>query len=90
MKDQEAYKQAKRRLQLQRSFKTHVAVYAGVILLLLIINLSTSSDYLWVKWPAFGWGIGLIFHALNAYVFPGKSTITDEMIREEMEKTEYR
>ena len=89
MNDKEAYQQAKRRVKLKREFKTHLAVYAGVILLLLIINLSTASDNLWVKWPAFGWGIGLFFHALNAYVFPDKDTITDEMVRKEMEETDY-
>ena len=86
MNNQEAYQQAKKRLQIRLGFKIHLAVYIGVILLLLIINLSTSNDYLWVKWPILGWGIGVIFHALNAYVFPGKTSITDEMIRKEMEK----
>ncbi len=88
MKNQEAYQQAKKRIQLKLGFKIHFAVYVGVLLLLLIINLSTSNDYLWVKWPAFGWGIGIFFHALNAYVFPSNTTITDEMIRREMENTD--
>ncbi len=86
MNDQVAYEQARKRVQVKLGFKIHLAIYIGVILLLLIINLSTSSGYLWVKWPIFGWGIGIIFHALNAYVFPGHTTITDEMIRKEMEE----
>ena len=89
MKNNEAYRQAKKRVKLKLGFKNHVAVYVAVNLLLLIINLSTSSDYLWVKWPVLGWGIGLFFHGLNAYVFPDRNTITDEMIRKEMEKTDY-
>lgn len=87
MTNQEAYQQAKERIQLKLGFKIHLAVYIGVTLLLLIINLSTSSDYLWVKWPIFGWGIGILFHGLNAYVFTGSTRITDEMIRKEMERT---
>jgi len=87
MKNQEAYQQAKKRVQLKLGFKIHLAVYVGVIFLLLFINLSASNDNLWVKWPAFGWGIGLFFHGLNAYAFPNKTLITDEMIRKEMEKT---
>ena len=85
MKTKEAYQQAKKRVQ----FKIHLAVYVGVNVLLLIINLSTPGDYLWVKWPILGWGIGLLVHGLNAYVFPDKTTIRDEMIRKEMEKTDY-
>lgn len=86
MKNQEAYQRAKKRVQVKLGFKTHLAVYLGVILLLLTINLNTSSEYLWVKWPILGWGIGVFFHGLNAYVFPDKTRITDEMIRKEMEK----
>ena len=87
MKNQEAYQKAKKRIQLKLGFRIHLAVYLGVTLLLIIINLSTSSEYLWVKWPILGWGIGVIFHGLNAYVFPDTNIITDEMIRKEMEKT---
>ena len=89
MKNKEAYQQAKKRAQLRLEFKKHLAIYVGVNLLLLIINLSTSSDELWVKWPILGWGIGLFFHGLKAYVFPDKTTVTEEMIREEIEETDY-
>ena len=87
MNNQEAYQQAKNRIQKKLAFRIHLAIYVGVNLLLLLINLSTSPDNLWVKWPILGWGIGIVFHGLNAYVFPGASTITDEMIRKEMEKS---
>ena len=87
MHNQEAYQQAKNRLQIKLGFRNHLAVYIAVILLLTIINVSTTNDYLWVKWPILGWGIGVLFHGLNVYVFPERETITDEMIRKEMEKT---
>ncbi len=86
MKDQEVYQQAKKRVQVKLGFKIHLTVYVGVSLLLLIINLSSSNDYLWAKWPILGWGIGVFFHGLTAYVFPNSTTITNEMIRKEMEK----
>ena len=35
-----------------------------------------------------GWGIGVLFHGLSAYVFPNYSAITDELVRKEMEKTD--
>jgi len=87
MNNQEAYQQAKKRLQLKASFKVHLAVYFAVITLLFVINLNTSTEYLWAKWPMMGWGIGLLAHGLSAYVFTGNSGITDEMIKREMEKT---
>ncbi len=88
MKNDQAYQQAKKRVQLKLEFRNHLAVYVGVNLLLLIINLSTSSDYLWVKWPVLGWGIGLFFHWLNAHVFPNNNIIPEEMIKKEMEKAD--
>ena len=88
MENQDAYQQAKKRVQVKLGFKNHLIVYVVVSSLLLIINLSTSNDYLWAKWPIMGWGIGVLFHGLSAYVFPSYSAITDEMVRKEMEKTD--
>ena len=89
MKNDKAYQLAKKRVHLKLGFKKHLAVYVGVMLLLLFINLYSSSDGLWVQWPAFGWGIGLFFHGLKAYILPNSETIADEMIIEEMENEEY-
>ena len=89
MINEEAYQEAKRRVQLKAGFKKHVAVYVGVNLMLLIINLSTASDQLWFLWPLLGWSIGLLMHGLKAYVLPGSTTITDEMIRAEMEESDF-
>lgn len=85
MENQDAYEKAKERVAAKIGFKIHLAVFVIVILGLVAINFTTSPDYLWVKWPIFGWGIGIIFHALNIYVFPNKTAITEEMIRKEME-----
>ena len=50
-----------------KSFYTHAIQYGLVMLLLLVINLMTNPDYLWVIWPAMGWGIGLLIHGLNVF-----------------------
>lgn len=42
-----------------KSFYTHALQYGVVMVGLLILNLLTSPDYLWVIWPALGWGIGV-------------------------------
>ena len=67
-------------------FYIHLAVYVGVNILLIIINLLTSSQYLWFRWPLIGWGIGILFHALGVFVFSGGSAIKEEMIQKEMKK----
>ena len=86
MEDQEAYKRAMKRVEAKFGFKIHLAIYVAVSILLLIIHFSSSTEYFWVKWPIMGWGIGVIFHALGVYVFSGRSMVTEEMIKKEMER----
>ncbi|NKB63690.1 MAG: helix-turn-helix domain-containing protein [Gammaproteobacteria bacterium] len=50
-----------------KGFYNHVIQYAAVMLLLLVINLFTSPGYMWVVWPALGWGIGVLIHGANVY-----------------------
>ena len=86
MENQEAYQRAKKRVHAKFGFYIHLTVYIAVSILLIIINLSTSSQYLWFKWPLLGWGIGVFFHALGVFVFSGRSVITEQMIQKEMKK----
>lgn len=91
MNNQDAYKKAKERVEAKFGFYIHLSVYVAVNLLLIIINLSTPSEGLWFIYPLLGWGIGLIFHALNVFVFAGKGPlITEEMIEKEMNKESFR
>jgi len=86
VENQEAYQRAKRRVESKYGFYRHMVIYAAVSILLIIINFSTSADYLWVMWPLIGWGFAVFLHALRVFVFPGGSIITEEMIEEEMRK----
>ena len=86
MENQEAYQRAKRRVEAKFGFYIHLSVYIGVNILLMIINLSTSSQYLWFKWPLMGWGIGVFFHGMGVFVFSGRSAIKERMIEKEMKK----
>ena len=86
MENQEGYQKAKKRVEAKVGFYIHLAVYVGVNILLIIINLVTSTQELWFKWPLMGWGIGLFFHALGVFVFTERSSIKEPMIRKEMEK----
>ena len=86
MESQEAYQRAKERVEAKIGFYIHLAVYVGVNVLLIIINLSTSTQYLWFKWPLLGWGIGLFFHGLRVFASLRGSSIKEKMIEKEMRK----
>jgi 2TM domain len=86
MENQEAYLIAKKKVEARIGFYLHLAAYVVVNILLIIINLSTSTQYLWFKWPLIGWGIGVFFHALGTFVFSGGSVIKERMIEREMKK----
>ncbi|WP_263769496.1 helix-turn-helix domain-containing protein [Propionivibrio soli] len=61
--EQEAFEYVRR----LRRFYLHVFRYVVVNLVLLAINLITSSHSLWVLWVAGGWGIGLLLHASRVF-----------------------
>ncbi len=50
-----------------KGFYSHFITYGAVMGLLLAINLFVSPEYLWVMWPALGWGIGIIAHGLGVF-----------------------
>jgi sterol desaturase/sphingolipid hydroxylase (fatty acid hydroxylase superfamily) len=35
----------------------------------------------WAVWPTIGWGIGLLFHFIGAYVAPRANSVEDEYNR---------
>ena len=67
-------------------FRIHVFTFIAVIVLLAIINLLTSPEYLWFIWPMLGWGIGIVVHALRVYFSSGESSLKERMIQNEMNK----
>ncbi len=48
-----------------RGLYGHASSYIVVNAGLVVVNLLTSPDYLWVVWSLFGWGIGLGSHAIG-------------------------
>ena len=67
-------------------FYIHLSIYIAVNIVLILINLRTSPQYIWFKWPLIGWGIGVFFHAMGIFVFTGKSAIKEQMIEKEIMK----
>ena len=80
----DAYEKAKRRVKAKVGFYRHLTIYIAVCALLIAINFSTSTEYLWFIWPLMGWGLAVLLHALRVFGFVGESSITEQMIEKEM------
>ncbi len=86
MENNEMYRKAEARVKEKMDFYIHFAVYCVVMALLVFINVTTSPEYFWAKWPLLGWGIGVLFHGLNTFLLNGNSSIKKRMIEKEMER----
>ncbi len=84
-KDREIWKLAKKRV----SFKRHLATYLVINTFFWIIWFLTdhkkddmeSGGIPWPIFPMLGWGIGIMFGFLNAYVFTKHDAIEKEFNR---------
>jgi hypothetical protein len=65
------YEEARRHAQRVRGFYTHALVYGVVNAGLFALNLLASPGRLWFGWTTFGWGIGLLAHAVSVFAFGG-------------------
>jgi hypothetical protein len=61
---------ARRRLAAEKGFYVHLATYVIVIGCLVLINAITGSRW-WFVWPALGWGVGILVHALATFGLVG-------------------
>jgi len=50
-----------------KGFYYHIFSYVLVICGLFVINYLSNPGYIWAWWPALGWGLGLISHAINLF-----------------------
>ena len=66
------------------SFKYHLATYIIVNSFFWVLWLFSDREFSgdhhfpWPIFPLFGWGIGLAFHFLGAYVFPKDNSVERE------------
>ena len=65
--DQERYLKAQKKVYEIKMFYENLFSYIGVNIILIIINLLTSPQYLWFFWPLLSWEIGVIFHAMSVF-----------------------
>lgn len=77
--------QAVKSLNAKRDFKSHLATFIGVSILLVVIwALTGTENFFWPVFPILGWGIfGVIPHWWSVYKSKG---ITEQQIQEEMKK----
>lgn len=79
-RDPELWAIAKRRA----GFKTHLGTYIVVNGFLWAIWFFSDSNpkfdgkFPWPIWSTLGWGIGLLFHFLGAYVYPRETSTEKE------------
>ena len=78
----------KKKVESIKGFYGNLTSFIIVNIILIIINLWTSPQYLWFFWPLLWWGVGVVFHGLNVFeVFPvlGKDW-EERKIKELMDK----
>lgn len=62
------YIKAKERVEVLKKFYANLWTYIMVISALALINYLTNGfRYMWFLWAAFGWGIGVLFHAIGTF-----------------------
>ncbi len=59
--------EAFRHVRRLRRFYMHLFRYVVINIGLVIINLITSPNHLWVLWVIGGWGLGLLSHAMSVF-----------------------
>lgn len=79
-KDPELWEIAKKRA----GFKSHFITYLVMVPFFWLVWWFTGAhtggrmDWPWPVWPTLGWGLGVFFHYLGAYVFHKESSVERE------------
>jgi len=87
MSHSDQYAMARRRAEAKYGFFVHAAVYAAVMVLLVIVNLVTSPGDLWFIWPLFGWGFAVALHGLRVFVLADRNDILDALTERELRQS---
>lgn len=75
---------ARKRVKLRRDFGMHLVLYLCVNAMLVGIWAITGRGYPWFLWPLFGWGIGIVAHALATameFLLPEERAVERELRR---------
>jgi hypothetical protein len=72
--EEELRQLAHRRVENRQGFIIHAVLFVAVNFALYGIWRLTGAHYPWFLWPLFGWGIGLVGHALSLAFGPGSAS----------------
>ena len=86
MSEEELYREARKRVEEKKGFFMHLAVYICVNIFLVIIWAVTGDGFPWFVFPLGGWGIGILFHFLEVFVFTRQTEWEKREIEKEVEK----
>ena len=86
MDEEKAYERAKERVEEKVGFISHLAAYIILNAFLFFLDYRQDKTIDWAYWPLIGWGIGLLFHGLNTFVFGEGSAWKERMIKKEMDR----
>jgi hypothetical protein len=64
--DHERLARARRRVEAMKGFYIHLSIFVLVLAGLFIVNAVSGGSW-WVLWVFFGWGIGVVAHALAVF-----------------------
>jgi multidrug efflux pump subunit AcrB len=84
MTNMDEYARARKRAEAKYGFFVHAAVYATVMVLLVIINVLTSPETIWFIWPLIGWGFAVALHGMRVYLLADKSVVLDTLTEREL------
>ena len=77
-KDRELWKIAKKRVGFRRHLGTYIIINTMFWFLWWFTDTHTEESFPWPVWPMLGWGIGLAFSYLDAYVYTKGDAIEKE------------
>ncbi|HEQ79048.1 MAG TPA: 2TM domain-containing protein [Euryarchaeota archaeon] len=90
MNEESRRKQVEERVESMIGFYKHLAAYVVVNLMLFFIWLWTyffdGETFPWFIFPLGGWGIGLLFHFLSAFIWGDFQDWKKKKVEELMEK----
>ena len=72
--EEEVYEIAKKRVKAKKEFYSNLGAWVVVNILLVIIwALTTPGGYMWFLWPLCIWGVVVLGHFAQAFMFKPKS-----------------
>lgn len=88
MSDEEIRKLAHSRVAAKKGFFSNLFIYLVVnAFLVLIWYFASGAGYPWFLWVMGGWGIALVFHFFNVFVFPREGGDWERnQVQKEMDK----